>query len=165
MSEPSSSHGSGPTGSASEPTPLHQALTQLETALLTPVVSGELAPWVRDVREAARRAGEELKTYLGSTQREQYLEMAKADSELLSRIEQLAEDDSTLLTELAEFEKNGGKLQELVNADRRHESRPEDHRAELEQQGLALILAVRKHQVATETWLSEAFYRDRGIVD
>jgi hypothetical protein len=165
MSDPSSPQGSDRSGSASQPTPLHEALTNLETALLTPVVSGELAPWVRDVREAAARAGDELKNYLGSTQRRQYREMAKADPELLSRIEQLADDDRTLLGKLAQFEKNAAKLEELVNADRRHESRSEDHRAELEQQGLALILSARKHQIATETWLSEAFYRDRGTVD
>lgn len=164
MSDPSSPNESN-NRSGPEAAALADALSALETALLTPVVSGELAPWVRDVRSAASRAEEQLKSYLGSTQRRQYLDMAKADPELLSRIEQLAEDDGSLLTDCGEFHKNASRLQELVNADRRHEQRPEDHRAELEEQGVKLITRIRKHQVATDTWLSEAFYRDRGVVD
>lgn len=165
MSDPSSLNQSGHKPGGPEAAALAEALSALETALLTPVVSGELAPWVRDVRSAADRAEGELKNYLGSTQRRQYFEMAKADAELLSRIEQLAEDDGGLLTDFGELLKNTNRLHELVNADRRHEQRPEDHRAELEEQGIKLITRIRKHQVATDTWLSEAFYRDRGVVD
>lgn len=150
---------------ASDQHDLNESLAKLETALLTPVVSGELEDWVRAVQKATAELRSRLDAYLGSTQRRSYFQIAKADSELLNRVQQLASDDQTLLADFAELEKSLDRLAQLVSVAKRQESRPEEQRSGFEQQGLALILRIRKHVVATDTWLSEALYRDRGVVD
>jgi outer membrane murein-binding lipoprotein Lpp len=144
---------------------LNEALSRLETALLTPVVSGELASWVHAVQQAAGEVGTQLKAYLNSTQRSQYRQIASSDPELLVKVQQLAREDQELLAEFAGLEKNLERLAQLVSAADKDESRAEKHRSELEQQGTATILRIRKQQVATDTWLSEAVYRDRGVAD
>lgn len=144
---------------------LNEALTRLETSLLTPVVSGELASWVRAVQQAAGELGARLKSYLGSTQRSQYRQISASDSELLARVQQLAQEDQELLADFAQLEKNLDKLAQMVSAADKHESRAQEQRSDLEKQGIGLVLRIRKHQVAADTWLSEAVYRDRGVAD
>jgi outer membrane murein-binding lipoprotein Lpp len=144
---------------------LNEALTRLETALLTPVVSGELASWVRNAQQAAGELGAQLNSYLGSTQRRQYRQIAASDPELLARVQQLASEDQELLVDYTELATSLENLAQMVSAAKKHESRAEEQRSDLEKKGTAFILRIRKHQVATDTWLSEAVYRDRGVAD
>lgn len=144
---------------------LNEALTRLETSLLTPVVSGELASWVRTAQQAAIELGAQLNSYLGSTQRRQYRQIAASDPELLVRVQQLSSEDQELRAEYTNLVKSLDDLAQMVSAAKKHESRAEEQRSDVERRGIALILRIRKHQVATDTWLSEAVYRDRGVGD
>ncbi|HZL89933.1 MAG TPA: hypothetical protein VFB96_16315 [Pirellulaceae bacterium] len=146
-----------------DPQALSEALTRLETGLMTPVVSGELASWVHAAQKAAKEMGAQLNEYLGSTQRRQYRQIATSDPELLNRVQQLESEDQELLAEYEKLAKKLDDLSQMVSAADKHESRAEEQRADFEKQGLTLILRIRKHQVATDTWLSEAVYRDRGV--
>src|SRR5687768_7892228 len=86
---------SDPAQSATE---LNEALSKLETALITPVVSGELENWARAVQEAAARLSQRLPTYLKSVLHPQYADIARSDPELLARVEKLiAEDQNVVL--------------------------------------------------------------------
>lgn len=148
---------------AVDPHAFNEALSKLETSLLTPVVSGELASWVRAAQQAATDLGVHLNSYVGSTQRQQYQQIASSDPELLSRVQQLAGEDQELLAEYRKLGRSLDDLAQMVSAADKHESRAEEQRSDFEKQGLALILRIRKHQVASDTWLSEAVYRDRGV--
>jgi hypothetical protein len=35
----------------------------------------------------------------------------------------------------------------------------------VEEEGIGLILAIKKQQAAAATWLAEAHFRDRGVAD
>ena len=78
---------------------VNEAMTKLETALLTPLVSGELESWVQDVRAAGVELGPALREFLETVLHAQYVQIAKTDEELLSRVEQMIEEDKNLLGE------------------------------------------------------------------
>jgi hypothetical protein len=144
---------------------LCEALTQAETALLSPVVSGELESWARTLQETTQLISERLPTYLKSVLHPEIAEIAKTDPELLPRVEQLIAEDQSLLvdqdgfrTEVNEFAKRAANI-------KKDEAQVATERSKLEQKGLALILRIKRQRAAADTWLAEANYRDRGPVD
>jgi hypothetical protein len=158
----STAHAIDPTQSATE---LNAALTKLETALLTPTVSGELESWARTAQEATLKLSERLPTYLKSVLHPEYAEIARADPELLSRVEQLVAEDHNLVlvqdafrTRINDFVKRAAHL-------KKDEAQGAAERSKIEQEGLDLILRIKRQRAAADTWLAEANYRDRGPVD
>ena len=79
---------------------LTDALTRLETALLSPVVSGELESWAKTVEEGVTALAQRLPPYLTNVLHPQYAEIAKTDGELLTRVEQLIAEDQNVLVDL-----------------------------------------------------------------
>lgn len=142
-----------------------EALNRLETTLLTPLVSGELDDWVQQVRAATLALGARLREFIESVLHAQYVQIAKADVELLSRVEQMMEQDKTLLAEYDGFLAELDALAARVPSAERDELKIAEHRAHIEARGTALVLAIKKQRATAATWLSEAFYRDRGPVD
>lgn len=146
-------------------TALHDSLGKLENALLSPVVAGELLDWVETVRQAASKLQPQLEAYIRDVLHAQYREIAKADTEMLTRVEQAIGKDHKLL---AEFEPFRGELDELTKqapAAQKDELRVRELRRAVEECGTQFVLAVRKHLLAVNAWLSESVYRDRGSVD
>jgi len=144
---------------------INEALTRLENALLSPLVSGELNSWVQAVRVATLELGAHLKEYIETVLHEQYQQIARTDEELLSNVEQMIEEDKNLLAEYEAFLHELDLLVARVPGAKRDEGKTADHRAHLEARGTALVLRIKKQKAAAATWLSEAFYRDRGPVD
>ncbi|MGI8980299.1 MAG: hypothetical protein ACR2FY_13820 [Pirellulaceae bacterium] len=144
---------------------VNEAMTRLETALLTPLVSGELESWVGEVREAAADLGTPLHDYVETVLHAQYIQIAKTDEELLSRVEKMIEEDKNLLGEYDGFLAELATLTARVPSAEKDELKVTDHRAHVETRGNALILRIRKQRAVASAWLSEAFYRDRGPVD
>jgi hypothetical protein len=142
-----------------------EALNQLETTLLTPLVSGELDDWVQQVRAATLALGTRLREFIESVLHAQYVQIAKADVELLSRVEQMMEQDKILLAEYDGFLAELDALTARVPSAEKDELKIAEHRAHIEARGTALVLAIKKQRATASTWLSEAFYRDRGPVD
>ena len=83
---------------------LTESLEKLETALLSPVVSGELAAWARAVQEATTALARQLPEFVNSVLHPEYAEIARTDQELLTRVQQLKDDDHNLLADLQTFE-------------------------------------------------------------
>ena len=144
---------------------LDESLTKLETALLTPVISGELQSWVEVVRQATHHLGEHLREYVETILHAQYVQIAKTDEELLSRVETMIEEDKNLLAEYDGFLQELDSLAARVPGAEKDELKVADHRAHIEARGTALVLRIKKQRAAASAWLSEAFYRDRGPVD
>jgi len=142
-----------------------ESLTKLETALLTPQVSGELDGWVQSVREATSELGSHLREYLDDVLHAQYVQIAKVDNELLTQVEQMIAEDKNLLCEFDGFVAELDTLTTRVPSAEKDELKVADHRQHLEARGTALILRIRKQRTAAATWMSEAFYRDRGRGD
>lgn len=151
-----------PAQSAAE---LNTALTTLETALLTPVVSGELEAWATTAQQAAIELDRRLPPYLRSVLHPQYAEIARSDAELLPRVEQLIAEDQNLLLEQSAFCDRINAFAQRAAQVKRDEAQVASERAQLEQEGIGLIVRIKKQRAAADTWLAEANYRDRGPVD
>jgi hypothetical protein len=144
---------------------LNQTLSQLETALLTPVVSGEMELWAKTAQQAAAELEKRLPPYLQSVLHAQYAEIARSDPELLSRVEQLIAEDQNLLLEQSAFcDRMNDFVQRAAQA-KRDEAKVAEERNQLELEGISLIVRIKKQRAAADTWLAEANYRDRGPVD
>jgi hypothetical protein len=146
-------------------TDLHESLGTLENALLTPPIAGELLDWVETVRQAASSLQPQLESYIRDVLHAQYREIAKTDTEMLAKVEQAIGEDQKLLDDFVPFR---GKLDELTTqapAAQKDELRVQDLRRRVEESGTQFVLAVRKHLLAVNAWLSESIYRDRGSVD
>lgn len=144
---------------------LCEALTQAETALLTPLVSGELESWSSTLQEATQLLSERLPGYLKFVLHSEYAEIAKTDPELLPRVEQLIAEDQSLLLEQDSFRTAVNEFVKRAGNIKKDEAQVAAERVKLEQQGLALILRIKRQRAAADTWLAEANYRDRGPVD
>ena len=48
---------------------------------------------------------------------------------------------------------------------KKDEAQVTNERTKLEQEGIALVLRIKRQRAAADTWLTEANYRDRGPVD
>ena len=144
---------------------LNSALATLETALLTPVVSGELESWARTAQQACTELDRRLPPYLRSVLHPQYAEIARSDGELLSRVEQLIAEDQNLLLEQSAFGDRMNAFAQRAAEVKRDEAQAAAEQAQLEQEGIGLIVRIKKQRAAADTWLAEANYRDRGPVD
>ena len=129
-------------------TDLKGAIDKLETALLTPALSGEVVAWITQVQDSADDLDELLLPCLERLHSD-FTEIAKADNELLSRVEQMIEDHF-----------QAGSFLEFSD-----EAKINDERIKVEQQGTKLLTELKRLQAAASTWLQEAVYRDRGPVD
>ena len=86
-------------------TELTESLSRLETSLLTPVVSGELASWAQTCRAAGDAVAERYAKYLKDVLHRQYGEISRTDEELLRQVQQMRASDDNLAVDLAAFQR------------------------------------------------------------
>jgi hypothetical protein len=144
---------------------LADTMAKLENALLSPLVSGELSGWVHTVQEAAATLAVDVASYLRTVLHVQYDEIAQADSEMSAHVEKLLVGDQQLLEQMTGFHEELHKLAAAAEHVQKNEGKLAELRKRVEDNGLALILGIKKQQAAATTWLAEAHYRDRGVGD
>lgn len=149
----------------SEQALLDETLNRLESALLSPVVAGELRNWIANVQQAAATFTMDWTRYLHTVLHTQYAEIAKNDPEMSNTIEKLVATDRELLEQLTRFHENVSNLAARAAQVQWNEGKLADERRKLEEVGIALIVQIKKQRLSAETWLSEALYRDRGVKD
>jgi hypothetical protein len=141
---------------------LKNALTAFETSLATPVISGELANWLRGVQAAWTDASEQVHFSVKHAHPRQFEEIGSADPELLPQTEQLQAEDAAIEEERERFSTALKRSAEHIPKLEPDEGKAQQHTKKLVDEGLALITRVRKQEVAIGTWFVEAFNRDRG---
>ena len=144
---------------------LRTALAAFETALTTPVVSGELADWVESLQETWQEASSQLHGSIQDAHPRQYEQIADADPSLLPRIEQLKAEDTELAQQREHVNQLLARAAQHVPKLEPDEAKAQKHMENLINEGLALVVRARKQEVSIETWFLEAFNRDRGAVD
>src|SRR5437870_2463053 len=75
---------------------LKTALANFETALLTPIVSGELATWIEELQTGWSEASAQIHYHIKHLHPRQYDEIAQQDPELLPRVELLKAEDEAI---------------------------------------------------------------------
>lgn len=144
---------------------LAETISKTEAALLSPPIPGELTAWITAVQEAAATLALNLATWQRSALHQQYEEILQADPEMGAKVEKLIAEDNELIKEVAVFHERLHNLAEAAAHVDRDEGKLCEPRKRLEEQGVALLVSIKKHQVAATTWLGEAHFRDRGVKD
>jgi hypothetical protein len=144
---------------------LREALTALETALDTPVISGELKDWVESVHKAFDAATAKLQVQFQQGHRRQFANILQQDLEMARQVEQLKEEDRAILQQMNEVSRELNGLAAVAAAVGRHESRAQEYERQVVRAGQMFIARVRQQETAITTWLMEAFQRDSGTGD
>ena len=144
---------------------LQDSMLRLEAALLAPVVSGELKQWTEGVAESLQAFGSKWVDFVNLVLHQQYVHIAKTDPNLLSRVEQMIQEDRQLLADFGHFETSVDDLAVRARQVQKNEGKAADDRGQVEKDGMDLILRIKKQQAAATTWLNEANYRDLGTGD
>ena len=142
---------------------LAATLTRLETALLSPPIAGELTTWSKTVQEAAATLAVDLTACMRSVWHVQYEEIAHTDPEMSAHVEKLMRSDELVLEQLTRFHEDLHNLVEAAQHVTKNELKLAEQRQRVEDEGIGLILSIRKQQAAAATWLDEAHFRDRGV--
>ncbi len=140
-------------------------LTTFETSLLTPTVSGELAPWLEEVQKSWDEASVQIHYHVKHLHPRQYDEISKQDPELLPRIEQLQAEDEAIEQQRAQLSQSIERMGQHVPKMEPDEEKAQKHTKAIIDSGTAFLTQVRKQEVAVQTWYVEAFNRDGGAVD
>lgn len=144
--------------------PLEECLKRLERSLLTPLISGELETWAQSAHEAfvvaeavirgtvARHAGEIDQIQADDPDLGTEVEKLRAaDAEILKATDRLRDRFDLLIgvaPKIEPAEAPGSALAE-----------------KLSEEGIELILEVRRQEEALKTWQYESIARDRGEGD
>jgi len=144
-------------------------LNKLETLLGSPIVPGELPERLQRMSHAFEEVCNSFAVHKKESHESQLEEIASQDAELLSRIENLREEDAEIETELARihrcFKDLSHQVENAEDAKQRDEGESFSDLDPTIQEALALVLRIRKQDQAIQTWHQEAFVRDRGIGD
>ncbi len=142
-----------------------QEIESLETALATPLIPGELTDWIQTVKQFWEIASQTIHKRASELHSWQLQQIGSQDPSLLSQVERLQREGEALLREADEFGRLLDHTAHHATKLERDGTRTNDFLEKLADRGLALIIRVRKQEVALETWFVEAFNRDRGAVD
>jgi predicted nuclease with TOPRIM domain len=142
---------------------LRAALTAFETSLHTPIVSGELAEWTKQVEKSWVNVVAQVRHCSEQLHPRQYQQIAKEDPELLPRIDQLKAEDEAINQEQESLDKVIVRLAEHLPKLEPDEEKARKHIDQMVSDGITFVGRVRKHDVAVQTWFGEAFNRDRGV--
>ena len=141
------------------------ALTNFETSLVTPIVSGELATWIEAVQNGWSEASAQIHYHIKHLHPRQYDEISKQDPELLPRIELLKAEDEAIEQQREQFSSVVSRVSQHAPKLEPDEEKAQKYTKTLADDGTAFLGRVRKQEVAVQTWYVEAFNRDGGAVD
>lgn len=144
---------------------LLNSLAQLETCLETPIVPGGLPKWVGEASEALATVGVQLRLQIEDHHQETFAEIAAQDPELSRRVEEMKAEDCALIDQHEQLLAALAKVCEQAAEGTPTAVIREDDVSAIIEQGLELVIRVRKQEKALTTWFVEAFNRDRGVGD
>ena len=144
---------------------LRSALEALETSLETPRVPGELEPWLAGVRMTIEKVAPLLTRELDRDHKTLLAQIAAEDPELHARVARLKCGEEETRAQLARLQEWITRLAEKTPYVEPDEGRLEQEIVKFVEQGLAFVIHVRKQEIAIDTWLHEALYRDGGVGD
>jgi hypothetical protein len=140
-------------------------LAEVESCLESVVVPGELLAWANELLQACEAEGSALRREISKAHAENLAKLSAANSDQSQHAAQLEAEDAEILRRFDEFESKVRRLQERAALAGAREDNLEEGIRSIVEDGLALVIRVRKQERALSTWLSEAFQRDTGVGD
>ncbi len=143
-----------------------EALANLETALATPVVSGELIEWATNALNACEVVKQNLTGEMQRIHAEQFTSILRDSVDLAPQVEKMRTTDE----QLSKLDCNNvfAGLTSLLAAARsvqQDEAKLVSLRADVVKRGMDFVVAARSQETSITTWMSEAVNRDLGSGD
>lgn len=142
-----------------------ESLKRFETALEAPIVPGELEQWTNGIRETAQTLSEKLRRHLETVHEQECQEIVKEDPEMYRHVKQLKQAGQESMQRMDAFLEHARKLGRRAPRQEPEEVPIQQELSRLSNEGLALVIHIRKQEIARRTWLQEAFNRVRGDMD
>lgn len=140
-----------------------EQLEGFETEVSAPFLPGEAAAWCRRVKEQLATLKRTLDS-VDESRRRDISQISREDPELLTRTAALRRRRAELEEELAQLRESLAVFQRQIAGGSTDVS-PRSHLRRLRADLLDWIVHWRAHDSEIRTWLQEALYRDRGVVD
>lgn len=141
------------------------ALERFENCAGAPLIEGEMPQWLESVADATAHLKPRLEQQLGEVHRAELAQMRREDQEMFRHVEELQADDQRLAESFRAIQERLPVLQQLAERVEPDEQRAGRAVEEFADSALQLVMQIRKQETAYQTWLMEAFTRDRGVVD
>lgn len=138
-------------------------LVELEEAVSTPCVPGEMESWLGRIREIVESI-DRLRPALAERSKQISAEIAEADFEMEKQADELTKGEEEVLNSLESYGKWISSLSEKDDL----EAKGNEYSQIIPQvvtRGRDIAFALRKQENAARTYLLEALERDRGDVD
>jgi hypothetical protein len=144
---------------------LRTALDKLEQCMETPVVPGQLGPWLQACRDLWVDVESSLQQRIDEGHADLLADIAAQDPELLPRVEQLLEEDIVLLKKSRQLRNDADWLSAGCRQEHANQQKIDDQLRQFTKESLEWVMRIRAQETAIVTWYQEAFNRDRGIAD
>lgn len=145
--------------------PTVEALQRLEEHLELPYVSGDLHAWSEALRQLINDAKDRVRAEFASEHNRTFDTIVKNHSNLRQQVEKLRQEDPEILKALDDLSQQADQfasgIDETVLAGQQFQAK----REQLVNDGLSLVLRIRRQRAAINTWLGEAMQRDNGVGD
>jgi len=151
--------------SRNQDTKLHDALADFERCLHTPVVPGEMGPWLKRATSSFRAVEIVVRRQIEETHSDLLAEIRGEDLGLAARVDALREGDQELCEMMESTRRQLDRLNASVENVEPDEQRLDEEMRTVVDLGQAFVQRARKQEAAITTWFQESLHRDRGIVD
>jgi len=143
-----------------------KSLTDLETSLATPVVSGELMEWLTNVLRDCERVKAILVGDVQKIHADLYSGILRENVDLSAQVEKLRAADAQIAhSDCDEIISSLNQIQSQARAARQDEAKLSGALAHVIKQAIEFVVAARGQETAISAWMSEAFNRDLGSGD
>jgi len=140
-------------------------LGEVEACLETVVVPGDLPSWVDALSQACEVEGVALRNEITTNHANHLVQLLAADMDQAQHAAQLQVEDAEILRLYDVFEGRVRRLGDRADLAGTREDKFNEGIRSIVDEGLGLVIRVRKQERALSTWLSEAFQRDTGVGD
>jgi len=145
--------------------PIAESLQRLEEHLELPYVSGDLNAWSETLSQLLCEADKHIKGEIATEHGRAYEAIVKNHSNLRQEVEKLRAQDPEILAALDSFGQQAERFTSAIDETVLAGQQFQQKREQLINDGLALVLRIRRQRAAIDTWLGEALQRDNGVGD
>jgi len=143
-----------------------KSLTDLETSLATPVVSGELTEWVTNALRDCERVKAILLRDVQNIHADLYSIILRENVDLSAQVEKLRAADAQIAhSDCDEVISSLNQIKRQARLARQDEAKLSGALANVIDLAMEFVIAARGQETAISAWLSEAFNRDLGSGD
>jgi len=145
--------------------PLTDALQRLEQQLELPYISGELKAWADEVVEELKSVETSVNAAIHTDHPRSFHAIVKNQRNLQQQVDKLSQEDAEIPPALCAVRQQADAFAASIDETALAGQQFQAKRERLVNDGLAIVLRIRRQKAAIDTWFGEALQRDNGVGD